>query len=69
MGWSWYEVACSVNFTVDCHGGPREVEEEALYAEAKARLLTAWGAVAQEVIDDPKYAAIKPELNGLWGHE
>lgn len=64
MGWSFYLVSFEARFIVDCHGGRREVEEEALYTEVRARLATAVHAAALAVIEDPKYAALHPEWDG-----
>jgi hypothetical protein len=61
MGWSVYYVTFQAQVTVDCHGGPRETEEEALYEDLRRRLVSVVNAGALTVMQDPKYAAIRPE--------
>lgn len=62
MGWSYYHVYAEATFVVDCHGGETEREQEALFAEAKARLQAAWAAAGREIEQDPRYAVLTPEV-------
>jgi hypothetical protein len=57
MGWSHYDFG-SVHFTVDCHGGDKEREQEALYRACCHQLNDA----IRQIIADPAYDSLHPEF-------